>query len=308
MKTILLSLILFVRGTLSWAIDAGSFATKDFQNIMQFASQLHHYENPSETLVVFDIDNTLLRLPNDFGSEQWFLWQSELLKRNTQTLPLVTDSIEHLLQAQSWIYYQNPMSIVDWKEKQWIEHLQRVGAAVITLTSRSLNVKEATLRELHRNQIPLTSARALGLQVQSKAYLPYELNRLAESGLTPQDVTEFKLGPASYVSFDLGAFITQGQNKGIMLKTLIHRMNRQFKSIIFIDDRLTHIESMRKMASRISEKVYSIHFNYSENWTQPFLFGDKSKVEKQWCDFIEQFYRSQPKYPDLRFYRRCEKV
>jgi len=305
MKTILLSLALFISGTLGWAIDAGSFTTKDFQNIIALVSQLHHYEKPSETLVVFDIDNTLLRLPNDFGSEQWFLWQSDLLKRNVHTLPLVTDSVEYLLQAQSWIYYQNPMFVVDGREKQWIEYLHRMGSAVIALTSRSLNVKEATLRELYRNQISLSSARSLGLQVEPKVYFPYQLDRLAESGLTPQDVNDFKLGPANYVSFDLGAFITQGQNKGVMLKTLLHRMSRRFKSIIFIDDRLAHIESMKKMASSISEKVYSIHFNYSENWTQPFLSGDKSKVEKQWCYFVEQLYRSQPKYPNLKYYRRC---
>ncbi len=290
---------------MSLAIDAGSFATKDFIEITRWSDRLQNQSRLEDTLVVFDIDNTLLKLSTDLGSEQWFLWQSELIKDNVNGLPLVTDTVEHLLQIQAWIYDQNSMALVDVNERVWIDRLREQGAAVISLTSRSIGAHDATSREIERNNIKLSSEKELGLYSNSHFFLPYQLDQITESGLTETDAKDFNLAEAKYVSFDKGLYMTQGQNKGIMLKTLLHRMKRKFKTIIFIDDRITHIKSMKKMAQSISENVYSIHFNKSDNWTIPFYIGDKSEVQSQWCQFSQGLNQLTLEKTEKLIIRKC---
>jgi len=287
-------------------VDGGFFATKNFQDVIRATSKINTIIKPQETLIVFDIDNTLLKFSTDFGSEQWFLWQSEMLNNKFVGLPLVSNTLANILEVQSWIYKRYPMEIVDIRQKSWITQLKKQYAGIIALTSRSLNVHDATLREIFRNKLKFSSASELCLKNEGKLYLPYQLEHLNESGLTTSDVANFKLGPANFVVFDRGAFLTQGQNKGIMLKTLLHRMARKFKSVIFIDDRLKHIEAMRMMAKSVPEiMIYSIHFNLSETWTQPFLKGNKLMVEKQWCDFASWLDKVVFKDPFKQIYQSC---
>ncbi|MGZ3797840.1 MAG: DUF2608 domain-containing protein, partial [Pseudobdellovibrionaceae bacterium] len=276
-----------------------------FSEITEATANLLKNLQPEEVLVVFDIDNTLLRLAGDLGSEQWFLWQRELLDKHTQTLPVVTDSAENLLTVQSWIYNSQPMQVVDPLQRDWILQLRNAGTEVIALTSRSLNVHKATLREIRNNSILLSTANVLGLQNEGQVYLPYQLELPEKSGLTADDIENFKLGEPNPVLFDRGVFFTQGQNKGAMLKTLLARMKRSFKAIVFIDDRLKHVQAVREMATSVSKEVLSVHFNKSELWTIPFLEGDKEQAQADWCQFSKMLNLDYFPNPEARIYRSC---
>ncbi len=303
MKRLLIAVVFLSQAL--WARDAGTFATKDFGSIERLAGELFQFIDPHEVLVVFDIDNTLLKLERDLGSEQWFLWQKELLDQKNHQLPLVADSLEDLLTVQSWIYHTYPMTLVTPAEGYWIHRLRQLGAATVALTSRSLNVHEATLREVYNNALELAKAEELGLDGNGYAYLPYSLENPEASGLSRSDIDIFKLGSPREVVFDQGVLLTQGQHKGAMLKTLMSRMQRKFKAVIFIDDRLGHIEAMRSMSDTVPQEIYSIHFNLSETWTRPFLQGDKTKTEKDWCVFADWLNREWFKDSTSRIYRSC---
>lgn len=308
MKLLLHCLVVlsFLMSHLASAKDAGSLTTKDFSQVEELLLQnLFRQVQPEEVLVVFDIDNTLLRLREDLGSEQWFMWQRELIDKGEQSFPSVTYSIENLLTVQSWIYNAYPMEVVDPLEKSWIKKLRHNGAAIIALTSRSLNVQRATLREMRRNSIPLSPAATLGLDGDGQTYIPYQLESPENSGLTTEDITYFKLGEAKPVLFEKGVFFTQGQHKGAMLKTFLNRMNRKFKAVVFIDDRSGHIQAMRAMAATIPHDVVSIHFNLSEDWTLPFFNSEKNKAQSDWCDFADYLNAKVFPNPEARAYRTC---
>lgn len=168
-------------------------------------------------------------------------------------------------------------------------------------------MQEATSREISNNSLALARATELGLDGAGYSYLPYSLEYPERSGLNREDINKFKLGPPRPVVFNQGVFMTQGQHKGAMLKTLLARMKRPFKAILFIDDRSGHIEAMRMMATTVSQDIFSVHFNLSETWTLPFLEGDKSKVERDWCGFAEALNRQRFRYPETRIYRSCER-
>jgi hypothetical protein len=300
----LLVLVLLISQSL-WARDAGSFATKDFTDIESVTSQLTQSVDPQDLLVVFDIDNTLLRLERDLGSEQWFLWQRNLLEKGTQALPLVATTIDDLLTIQTWIYNVIPTTLATPQQGPWIRGLRARGASVITLTSRVLSTHDASLRELNRHQLNLSTATDLALPFEGIPYIPYSLENPSWSGLTPTDLVNFKLSQPKQVLFDRGLFLTQGQHKGAMLKTLLSRMQRKFKAIIFIDDRSGHIEAMRQMATTIPHEIYSLQFNLSETWTKPFIEGPKDQVEADWCAFATWLNETWYTQPNTRIYRSC---
>ncbi len=54
---------------------------------------------PSEFVVVFDVDNTLLASNQNFGSDQWFDWQYEMLKHEPTNSNLVTSDFSGLLRT-----------------------------------------------------------------------------------------------------------------------------------------------------------------------------------------------------------------
>lgn len=303
-KYLWISLILII-GSRAWSRSAGSIATNNFGQVTALTASILQGVQPQELLVVFDIDNTLLRLREDFGSEHWFMWQRDLVERKLAQLPSVTDSVDNLLTIQSWIYNEYPMEPVDLETPFWIQSLRDQGASVITLTSRSLAVHRTTLREIKRNRILLSNGSDLGFVGEGDSYQPYSLDWPERSGLSKEDIVQFKLGQARPVVFDQGVFLTQGQHKGVMLKTLLARINKRFKAIVFIDDRKSHVEAMNAMAVGIPQDVYSVHYYQSENWTLPFLAGRTQAAQQDWCEFSNRvdrawIYRAEPK-----IYRSC---
>lgn len=282
----ILMLCLFL-GQVSFAKDVGSFATQNFAKIQNLTEQIYRSFDPKDVLVVFDIDNTLLKLTQDLGSEQWYMWQNDLINKNIHELPAIANSSNNLLEIQSWIYQLSPMELVDPLQQTFIQKLKEYGTSVIALTSRDLSTQRSTLREVSNNMVDLSIADELDLTGEGESYVPYQLDNIEASGLTDEDVETFKLGEARKVLFDQGVFFTQGQHKGAMLKTLLARMGRRFKAVIFIDDRIKHIQAMRSMAGTVAENIWSVHFKLSESWTLPFFQNSKDQVNRDWCYFAE---------------------
>lgn len=267
------------------AIDVQSKVTARFSEIATDVTKILAGSKPSETLVVFDIDNTILKTATDFGSEHWFLWQKKLLDQGIKELPLVAHSMEDLLRVQAWIYQIGRMQPTAAEIPQEIAAFRSAGAQVVALTSRVLAARDASLKEMTLNQIQLSTAKELGLKIPIQAELAYDLQNLSESGLILQDVTEFKLGPAQKVAFENGVFFTQGQHKGIMLKILLHRTSRNFKNIIFVDDRPHHIQGMRDAFKTRPEQLYTYQYIYAQQWIDAFNSSQKQAVQKAWCYF-----------------------
>ena len=60
---------------------------------------------PEETLIVFDIDNTLLKMKKDLGSDAWFNWQNRLWSApSPDSDSAVADNIDDLLNIQRLLY------------------------------------------------------------------------------------------------------------------------------------------------------------------------------------------------------------
>jgi Protein of unknown function (DUF2608) len=291
-------------------LHAKSFAhieTTDYADIVKLESQMIQQVNASKLIIALDIDNTTLKTTTDLASEHWFLWQKQLLDQNTRTLPLAAFNVPDLLKIQGYMLQIAPMELVDATIPAAIKMFQDQGASVIALTSRSLDLRDATVRELNRNGIQLSSATKLGLPASvTSSFLPYDLNHLSWSGLTVDDAKAFELTNARPAVFESGVFLTDGQHKAVMLKSLLEKSSKKFDAILYVDDRATHIDGMQAFFGKRSELISTAHYTKTANHIQDFNNAPKDQVETEYCQFANGLKNSIYRTYSKVFFNTCE--
>ncbi len=65
------------------------YRTADFAEVGAAAEQYSHKLDPEQVLLVLDIDNTLLAMDTQLGSDQWFEWQKYLIDHEPSSKYLV---------------------------------------------------------------------------------------------------------------------------------------------------------------------------------------------------------------------------
>lgn len=266
------------------AAEVFNKTTPDFRDIAAHTRTLGGGPN-QRILLVLDLDNTTIKNISDLGSEHWFLWQSSLIAKGARQVPAAANSFENLLTVQNWITQMAHTQPVSPDIPAFIQEAQTHGVHVIALTSRGIDMRDATLRELTANHIRLTPGTEMGLPPMSEPSLPYDVRNPERSGLTRADLEEMKLGPARTVWFERGAFFTQGQHKGAMLRVLLHRAAARYQHIVFVDDRLSHVEAVRTAFRSRPEQLHLFNYTRSLAWIEPFNASDKRDVQAAWCNF-----------------------
>lgn len=185
---------------------------KDVGGIIEVESIIKKMSIPPEQLlVVFDIDNTVLAMNDALGSDQWFSWKSDQISKANPEL--FTD----LLAWQGILFEHGKMRLTEKMVAEVIINLQRRGISVIALTSRGVDYRSATQRELRVNGV--------------------DFNRTAIGKPFPGEVTP--KGFDRKISYSDGIFMTSGLHKGEMLKGLLKTFYKEripFSQIVFIDD------------------------------------------------------------------------
>lgn len=251
MKTLIL---IFLLSSTVWA--KGTFEVNTMKEPMTMATKLAKKYGAKSTLAVFDIDNTLLAMKQDFGSDQWFGWQSGLIKKKKFD-QAVGKKFQDLLDLNEKIFAVSSMRLTEKDLPTMIKNLQKKGITVIALTSRSPNLRNSTERELAKNGLDLVPT-TIGKGIP-KAFIPKGHKRL--------------------VSFMNGVFMTSGQNKGKMLRFLINTFKKKFKAIVFVDDHAKHTKSVFKNFGADTDiNVY--RYGKEDPLVEKFKKSDKTNVTK----------------------------
>jgi len=214
-------------------------------------------------LLVFDADNTLLRLTASLGSDQWFIWQSGLLAKIPEQGPspyLAACDFQELLKVQGILFFLGSMVPPDPASPSIVQKLQAGGFPAMILTSRGADYRDMTMRELRRN----------GYEFKDSA------PRLRAD-------TAFDPGPnASYAD---GVFMTSGQDKGKMLALLLGSVQQEFKAIVFVDDSVKHVDRVLNMPGREKYDICAVRYGREDNVVKDFLCnrdGVQDTVKAQW--------------------------
>lgn len=233
-------------------------------------ADIYRYLKPSDynkdTLVIFDIDNTIARPPTDLGSDQWFyaLWNKLVgLGYSEQEI------IDLLVPLQTYIEQYTRLVPVEPQTVQIINDLHAKGITVIALTTRSVQRHHTTVELLDQ----------LGVL------------------FTPTTPHEFPIPyPDGKCGFFADGIIFSGQcDKGELLTLWLKRMGHQPKKIIFIDDKMKNIQSVEKALHKLNYPVIGIRYGYLDERVKNFKLD--ASMEQEYRDFMKKFPLPKPLIP-----------
>jgi hypothetical protein len=192
------------------------------------------------TLVVFDIDDTLLTATEFFGSDKWYDWQrGRALSPNGQPLTIAeADKVSCLFDTLG-ITYEIATNRPTQENMAFL--VNQVNNDLLMLTARSDNYRAATMRELSRN----------GLEFSDKA-------------LTPKDVGyHYNFthdGRSANMSYVDSVFMVQGMDKGVLLLDLLSRVGRTYEAVVFVDDKTHNIDNVANAMKKAGINFYGFQY------------------------------------------------
>lgn len=256
--------------------------TDDFRKVATAIAAYADEHGPEHVLFVVDIDNTLLAMDNELGSDQWFEWQKHLLDREPKSEDLVGATFEELLQAQGMLFNLGRMHPPQRELPLLVSRIQGRGVHTLVLTSRGPEFRVATERELNRNGYDFETTALAVRNVPRGAYLPYDLDDLAADGLTPRDVAAFGMKEPQPITYEGGIMMTAGQPKGAMLLATLHHAVPEIRAVVYADDHVRHVAYVFAAVAGRGIDITAFHYTHEEPRVRAFQYGDKEEVARRW--------------------------
>jgi len=219
-------------------------ASADFAAVEQAALDLGAKFGTDKVLLVFDMDNTLLRMNQDFGSDEWYTWQRGLAGDDQAKIKVLTE-VQGILFDLSSMRPPEPGV-----QPRVVAALQVRGFAAIVLTGRSPLYRSATERELERNGYDFGKTAVGSGEGFGGSFLPYDPANPEGAGfILPCDRERMPLPAPQKVSYQNGVMMTSGQDKGLMLRALLNRTGRHFAAVLFVDDSERNLKAVMQAFS-----------------------------------------------------------
>lgn len=184
------------------------------------------------SLLVLDIDDTLLTSAGFFGSDAWYEWQKTLAKDDPGKVPCLFDVIALNYEAGA----QRPT------QADGPALLGTLAVDTLLLSSRNPLYRGGTVRTLR----------------DAGYALPAPLGGLAEGRSWA-----FRASPASApvsVEYEQGVFLTSGQDKGKVLLDLLRRLDRHYDRVLLVDDGRRNIDNMQAALRDAGIDYLGLHY------------------------------------------------
>jgi len=256
--------------------------TADLKDVADVVDHYADQYGAEHVLLVVDIDNTLLAMNQPLGSDQWFIWQENLLKTHPHSPYLVADSFEGLLKAQGLMYELGLMHTPQRDAPAVVARLQDRGINTLVLTSRGHEFRDATERELSRNGFDFNRSALAVKEVPGGVYMPYDLTDPAAAGITPEEAEAIQLKEPKLVSYAGGIYMTAGQHKGLMLLVLLHHAVPEIKAIVYVDDHQKHVERVFQCASGRHIDTTAFRYHREDSRVRSFYHSGKWECIRHW--------------------------
>ncbi len=260
-------------------IDLGANESYIESNTLGAVSSLLARLPREDTLVVFDIDDTLLTTPfvdgnagarEFFGSDSWYVWQSDLpaTDPHRQACRFVFLG----LNFEAAIAVSTPLAA---------ETVAAVANDKLMLTSRSPDYRGGTERELKRAGIPFPPS------------------------IAPQPALSVMLNgkPLSYVN---GILMTRGANKGEALRALLATAGRVYSDVVLVDDGWKNILDMSDASRQDGRRFHGVLYTGVKrdhnagntdraSWKKFTLAdADAKAADKAWTRWLKSFGQLYP--------------
>ena len=203
-----------------------------------------------DTLVIFDIDNTLARPPRELSSDEWFCYKVNL--KMAEGHDYLT-SIYYALPATYYAQFNVPLEPTEAIAAKLLRDLIARAIPIMALSTRSLFVAERTFDQLENIDIHF---------------------------LVPHISQEELVLPMPHPCFYKNSILFGGNNdKGEALIAFFHWMNYYPTQVIFIDDKLKYLLAVEKALKHYNIEFIGIRYSGCDDRVNNF---DPVQAEKQW--------------------------
>ncbi|MEC7840289.1 MAG: DUF2608 domain-containing protein [Chlamydiota bacterium] len=210
-----------------------SYATSEIIEVNSI-HEIKNYIGP-ETLILFDIDNTLMEPTQTLGSDQWF--QHTLKERRNNGMKR-EDALDLTLSQWMSIQSVTKVKVVEEGTAELIDHLQKEGFTLMGLTTRGLGLSTRTVFQLKSLDINLTTT----------APTHEEIFFINHHG----------------VLFRGGILFTAGTNKGMALAKFLHLIGKEPENIVFINDKWSNIREVEVVAEKYQVPFTGLRYSYTD--------------------------------------------
>lgn len=268
----------------SFTLASEALSTNSFATVFEKLEEKAQEYGRDKVLLVLDIDNTILTMNNDLGSDQWFSWQEEVMKQEGCEPVCVSRDLNKLLDAQGILFTIGTMSPTESSLPEMIQNVQKQNQKIILLTSRGSEIRNITEKTLEKNGYDFSKTAVGDSKGVAGTYLPYDIKNYACDSLTAEDIRVANLKEARPVSYQNGVYMTSGQNKGIMLKVFLNKFKSQYKAVVFVDDHQRHVDRMQAILGAILD-VTTYRYGGVDDRVEQFKQSDKKAVVEKWLEF-----------------------
>jgi len=205
-----------------------------------------------DTIVVFDIDDTIAQLPEDIGTSKWLSYMTKQLQTKGYSFE---EALNIMIPSCCVIQLMTELKMVG-SSFQIINTLQQNNIKTMALTNRSISIEKRTIEQLKN----------LGIDFSANCVCDDELAlNLKHRG-----------------KFSHGIIFTANNTKGEMLFHFLDITKQHFKKVVFVDDKLKHVKEVEKEAQKQNIEFIGIRFSQLDDKVQSF---DPEKARKQFNEF-----------------------
>lgn len=213
-----------------------------------YVAILVDYLRPN-TLVVFDIDNTLARPPHEVGSDQWFCY---LVDQKISEGHDKKSAISCALPLCYYAQFNIPLIPTEQYIPAFMDTLKTHNVYTMGLTSRGFYMSERTNEQLNN----------IGISF----HLPYATEK------------EIVIPTEERCFYKYCTIFSGNNDKGEVLFQLLDIINYHPDHIIFLDDKLYNVESVEKAALKRNVSYIGIRYSGCDELVKNF---DYKKAEQQ---------------------------
>jgi Protein of unknown function (DUF2608) len=204
-----------------------------------------------ETLVIVDIDDTLLVPVQTLGTDVWFLSRLEHHFQMKKDRILAKDTA---LAEWEGIRHLTNVKIVEEGTDEIIREMQKNNSVIMGLTTQGLTLAVRTVTQLKS--------------------LSIDLSKTAPAS---QDV--YFINGQDGVLYREGVLFTSGTSKGEALIKFLDGINYHPKHVVFINDKKTHLQDVEKSIELRKMNFIGLRYSFSDQRVANFC---KEIAEIQW--------------------------
>ncbi len=214
-------------------------------------SEIHQYIKPN-TLIVFDIDNTLLEPSQELGSDQWFYRQFE---KYLESGMLLKSALNKTLDEWHAIQCLTNVNIVEEGSEKIIQNLQAEKFDIIGLTTRGLEMSNCTSSQLKTLHIDLSKT-------------------------SPVKKDCFFINSNKGVLFHDGILFTTATHKGEAFFKLLDQIHYEPSHVVFINDKATHIKDLEETCETRNVPFVGLRYGFLDEKVKTFQM-DVAEIQFQ---------------------------